>query len=284
MAFNPISDWSAVPAENVQSLTGILMDEGMPPAALNDGVRTVMAAIFNAYIDRDALSNLTPTQIAAWIIALGVAKVDGSNINVTLWQNILGITGGGGSGAQTGDIKTTLVGAAVPAGYVKMDGSTIGDAASGATGYAAADAVNLFTLLWGLDPTATQLQSSTGVNIGRGASAAADFAANCRITVPDARGRFLRGLDGGLGLDPGRLMGTLQAAQLQSHTHNHGVGTQNAGHANIYGTTATGVPGAASDFLTSSGGAPTEQGVTSTTGGGADNRPVNLAVHYFIAL
>lgn len=283
MAFNPISEWSAVPAENVQSLTGILMDEGMPPAALNDGVRTIMAAIFNAYIDRDALSNLTPTQIAAWIVALGVAKIDASNINVTLWQTILGITGGGGSGAQTGDIKTTLVGAAVPMGYVKMDGSTIGDAASGATGFADPTAVNLFALLWGLDPTATTLQDSSGVPISRGGSAAADFAANCRITVPDARGRFLRGLDGSRGLDPGRLMGTLQAAQLQSHNHNHGVGTQNSGHANIYGS-AGGAPGAASDYLTSSGGAPTEQGITSTTGGGADNRPVNLAVHYFIAL
>jgi hypothetical protein len=81
-------------------------------------------------------------------------------------------------------------GSTLPAGYVWANGQTIGSATSGATGRANADTVNLFTALWNAS-TNTELPVSSG----RGASAAADFAANKTITLPDKTGRTSIGRD-----------------------------------------------------------------------------------------
>ena len=75
------------------------------------------------------------------------------------------------------------VAAAAPAGWLLLDGSTMGSAVSGATrasdGYEA-----LYLLLWG-----AMADGQAPVTGGRGASAAADWAANKPIKLPDARGR-----------------------------------------------------------------------------------------------
>ena len=39
------------------------------------------------------------------------------------------------------------------------------------------------------------------------------------FTLPDLRGEFIRGLDSGRGVDTGRVLGSAQAGQMQSHTH-----------------------------------------------------------------
>lgn len=88
------------------------------------------------------------------------------------------------------------VGIVAPTGWIFTDGKTIGNASSGATGRANADTINLFTLLW--DSTTNiefPIQDSTGGASTRGASAAADFAANKRFPLPDVRGRTVIGLD-----------------------------------------------------------------------------------------
>jgi len=81
-------------------------------------------------------------------------------------------------------------------GFVRANGRTIGSASSGATEYAGDTASDLFTFLYeGLaDSVAT-------VSGGRGASAAADWAANKTIVVPSMRGRAPVGLDD-MGGDP----------------------------------------------------------------------------------
>jgi|GEM_PF-1120967 len=77
-----------------------------------------------------------------------------------------------------------------PAGWVRMNARTIGNASSGASERANADTENLFTFLW------THYSDSVcAVSSGRGASAAADYAANKTIALPDLRGRALFGLD-----------------------------------------------------------------------------------------
>lgn len=132
---------------------------------------------------------------------------------------------------STGDIKDSMVTSA--SGWVIMSGRTIGNAASGATERANADTVDLYTLLWN-NLTNTEAPVSTG----RGASAAADFAANKTLTLPDARGRALVGKDnmGGstasrmtaagsgitgttLGAAGGSQTHTLITAEMPAHTH-----------------------------------------------------------------
>ena len=102
--------------------------------------------------------------------------------------------GGGGSVDQTaifatGDILWKPV-ASVRAGWVRANGRTVGSATSGATERANADVQPLFEYLW----------NNFGDDIcpvveGRGVSAAADFAANKRLTLLDMRGRGPLGLD-----------------------------------------------------------------------------------------
>ena len=87
----------------------------------------------------------------------------------------------------TGDIKARY-GTGALAGFVRSNGRTIGSASSGASERANADCEDLFIYLWTEDANLT-------VSTGRGASAAADWAANKTIALPDWRGRTLAGLD-----------------------------------------------------------------------------------------
>lgn len=89
-----------------------------------------------------------------------------------------------------GSIKGYSAPNIAPAGYVMLNGGTIGNASSAGTVRANADTQQLFELLWN-----NTLDADCPVNGGRGASAAADFAADKRITLPDARGRTLVGND-----------------------------------------------------------------------------------------
>lgn len=105
-------------------------------------------------------------------------------------------SGGGGTPVdpttvfQTGD-PIWLPRSGTRAGWVRMNARTIGSATSGATERANADCQNLFLELWLDYPDA-----KCPVPGGRGISAAADWAANKQITLPDMRGKGPFGLDG----------------------------------------------------------------------------------------
>ena len=130
----------------------------------------------------------------------------------------------------TGDLKVRY-GTGVLTGFVRANARTIGSASSGASERANADTEALFLYLWTEDANLT-------VSTGRGASAAADWAANKTITLPDWRGRAPAGLDDMGNSAAGRLTATyfgtaatvlgaaggseshtLTTAQLASHTH-----------------------------------------------------------------
>jgi hypothetical protein len=87
----------------------------------------------------------------------------------------------------TGDVKVTLQ-ATAPSGWIVLNDGTIGSASSGATTRANADTSNLYALIWGNCPD--QWCPVTG---GRGANAAADFAANKQVRIPRAVGRTIAG-------------------------------------------------------------------------------------------
>lgn len=91
--------------------------------------------------------------------------------------------------AKTGDVKQRYDTGTHP-GWVRLNGRTIGNASSGATERAAADTQALFLHLWTVD-------DSLVVVGGRGTgSAQQDFDAGKAITLPNASGRLLAGLDG----------------------------------------------------------------------------------------
>jgi microcystin-dependent protein len=132
-------------------------------------------------------------------------------------------------------------GTTAPGGWVMMSNRTIGSAASSATERANADTSDLYVLLWNsYTNTELVIQDSAGSNTTRGANAAADFAANKRMPLPDMRGRIVAGKDdmGGsaasrltnsangfgtsaatLGAVGGSQSHTLTTAQLASHSH-----------------------------------------------------------------
>jgi hypothetical protein len=110
--------------------------------------------------------------------------------------------------------------AAAPAGWVKANGLTIGNAASGATNRAHADTEALFTVFWNdWSNTLLPIQDSTGTPSVRGANAAADFAANKRLPVRDMRTEFVRGIDDGRAVDALITLGYAKLDQMQGHRH-----------------------------------------------------------------
>jgi len=119
----------------------------------------------------------------------GTTQIDADNILV------IGPSGGGGGGGsvdpttvlQTGWLQP-IYGTGVVSGFVRCNGRTIGSSTSGATERSNADTQNLFLFLWNGDPNLV-------VSSGRGTSAAADWAANKTIALPDFRGRGIAGLD-----------------------------------------------------------------------------------------
>lgn len=200
----------------------------------------------------------------------GVVQIDAKNVLV-----IGPSSGGGGGGSvdataifQTGD-TIWLDQAGLRSGWVRDNGRTIGSATSGATERANADCLLLFTFLW-----ATYSDTVCPVSGGRGANAAADWAANKQITLPDKRGYMPGGLSDMGSTDSGRLasvpivqgtvttpgsqigeaLNTLDTTKIPAHTHAATVGgpslarsgspvTINPGvSANVYGDLGTGVP------------------------------------------
>lgn len=180
---------------------------------------------------------------------------------------------------------------AAPTGWVKRNGGSIGNAASGATTRANADTAALFAVYWGFNATDCPIQDSTGAASVRGADAATDFAANKRIVMPETRGRFLRGWDDGLGLDSGRRIGSDQTEMVGSHTHPLAMNAVPA-HAHVMymrarrGANGNNYPrgwdggdvdlGGNDGYWTDSQGGHTPSG-TATANSGTENRPRNSA-------
>jgi hypothetical protein len=100
-------------------------------------------------------------------------------------------------------------GSTLPPRHLWVDGKTIGDESSNATGRANADVYNLFALLWGsIDNISSQIKlyNSAGAISDKGISAASDFAAHKKISLPDRRDNFARGIP-----ESGRVVGSYQA-------------------------------------------------------------------------
>lgn len=219
------------------------------------------------------------------------------------WSNLSNVAAGQGflttSGwpVPTGTVVPYL-GKTAPSGWLKLNGTTIGSAGSGATGRANADTAELYALIWNnFDNTEAPIQTSSGTLTTRGASAAADFAANKRLPLPDLRAEVVRGWDDSRGVDAGRAFGSYQADAIKSHSHT-GETNNDGGHTHTH--TGTGRFGAngqtystfqpsagdsdrGSQTLTLTGGTHKHAFTTDATGA-AENRVRNVALLYIVKL
>lgn len=158
---------------------------------------------------------------------------------------------------STGDAKLTLKTTA-DTGWVMANDGTIGSASSGATTRANADTAALYAVLWAISDTYAPV---TG---GRGANAAADFAANKPIALTKVLGRALAVAGAGASLTSralGQTLGaethTLTVPEIPSHSH-----TTDASIAPFGGGVPFGAPG---------GSYPAGGATNGSTGGGGSH-------------
>jgi hypothetical protein len=184
----------------------------------------------------------------------------------------------------TGELVSSFATTA-PAGTVAMDGLTIGNASSGATSRANVDTLALFTLLWNQASNALlPIQDSAGTASTRGASAAADYAANKRLTLPAL-------VDGQAILAAvGSGVLTATVGTVLNHTHAASVTDPGHRHTGLFGTnTAQGVgPGsgilAAASNVTDYSGTGISVTNANNTGGTAMNQAAGIYAKIYLAL
>lgn len=186
---------------------------------------------------------------------------------------------------STGEVVLS-VSPTAPAGTLALDGSTIGSAASGATGRAHADTQALYELLWNnSNNTLLPIQDATGAATTRGLTAAADFAANKRLPLPTPE-------DGdALLVSVSSAVLTRSVGEVLSHTHTVTVGPDGT-HAHEVPVSSgagglqrvVGQPGQAPGFIsTSTDGAHSHSG-TAAAAGGAKNKAAGFFLKPYIAL
>lgn len=275
----------------------------------------------NAYYDTGLASPLpnpytleADARIPFHYLADGQIKVrivDSNGVTRFEQDNILVIgpsSGEGGGGGvdpttifQTGDVLWMPI-QGTRNGWVRANGRTMGSASSGATERANADTATLYAYLW-----SNFSNTICPVSTGRGANAAADFAANKTITLLDWRGYVPGGLDdmgnsaasrwanvpvvSGDTITAGSVLGeathTLTSTEIPAHTHpntlndpghSHGLRSDTAFISGLAG-------GSGSGYATGQYSGPTNSattGITITnannTGGGGTHNTVQKTV------
>lgn len=166
-------------------------------------------------------------------------------------------------------------------GFVRANGRTVGSASSGGTERANADCENLFLFTWN-----KLADAQAAVSSGRGASAAADWAANKTIAMPDVRGAVPRGLDdmgnsaasrfGNTPFTNGNATTQGSVAGLNDHIL---LSTQIEAHTHGLGTMAVVSDGGHTHLVSGNTGAESSHTHTGTTGAGNSHTHTGVANH-----
>lgn len=243
-------------------------------AVINSSITDIASELTNS-VSKDGQTVMTGQLKLSNGTASAPAMTFGSDLDTGIYRksaNKMAVSLGGvevqGAFVPTGAMWQYL-GTTAPSGWVRGNGRTIGNASSSATERANADTADLFEFLW-----TNFADGQCAVSSGRGASAAADYAANKTIALPDLRGRAFFGLDD-MGATAAARLGTvitdettngasggtetvaLTSGELAAHTHDLG----NHTHA-VTGNTGSHTH----TFTTSSNGAHTHSTTTTNTG------------------
>lgn len=170
------------------------------------------------------VNNVVDPLVANDIIANGAIVVVFNDIlDAFEWvnQNVTNLENNLLNSLQPTGLAQFYVGLTAPAGWILADGGSIGNAASGGTNRANADTEALFTLFWN-----SMADAQAPVSGGRGGGAAADFALNKNLTIPDMRGRAPFGTGGVKpavhGVQGGLEGVTLTIPEIPAHDHDYG--------------------------------------------------------------
>lgn len=234
------------------------------------------AVVTANYIAADTVvNNARIAAINALVASLGTAAY----VNTGTGANqIVKLDGSAKLPAVDGSQLTNLVGivpvggviacanSTVPTGFLECNGAAIDR-----TTYAA-----LFTAI------------GTTYGVGNGSTT---------FNIPDLRGEFLRGWDNSRGIDTGRVIGSTQTDEVESHLHSAGsIITNTIGaHSHTYPIDGNGSAGSGTPYLMQTNLTPaganassiagdhshTTSGNTASTGG-SETRPRNIAMMYII--
>ncbi len=207
------------PGANVTSQAQYLIDIA-PLGSLEDGYESGVA--LSAQVNKTVRqSSVMSAAIANFIgTATGSDVLDDGNVAALTALFLAAIQATIPPAFTTGDVKLTMKTAADSTWILCNDG-TFGDASSGATTRANADTLALYTLLWN-----NVNNAYCPVSTGRGANAAADFAAHKTIQLNRTLGRAIAiyGLGSGLTAQAlGQYLGNetkaLSTGELATHSH-----------------------------------------------------------------
>ena len=180
-----------------------------------------------------------------------------------------------------------------PAGYLIAEGQLVSR--------------TTYAKLWAFAQSSGNIAASDGAWV-QGQFSPGDGSTTFRL--PQLGGYFIRVLDNGNGIDPGRSIGTVQGGQNVSHTHTasvtdpghtHAVNFNDPGHHHTYGLsgnqnqTLSGGPSLANLGVTTTNTSTeftnisvsnatntTSISVTNSSQGGSETRPINIAYLYCI--
>jgi hypothetical protein len=168
---------------------------------------------------------LTPANVAIPTVAVANGGT-GATTAAAARANLDAVASGDLAAAVPVGVVHSYLGSSAPSGWLMLNGDTLGDASSGATQADNSYSV-LFQLLWN-----GMADAQAPVVGGRGASAAADWVAHKKITLPDARGRAVVGTGTGASLTArthgdkgGEETHVLTVNEMPSHTHPPASGT-----------------------------------------------------------